>query len=425
VATARVAEVEPDGSVIRIERQIKGVQPGDRVRVVFATPDISPEFNKAGGATVRRKASSSNGSQIITILLVLGLVAVLLGNGGSSGSSSTSGGLTAEPLLFPNESGDPAVKLSWNSGLFNKGNDQQYAWQIWRNDLTTSPALVVPGNQRSAIDTSQPRTFQWSDFQGFIGGSTCRFSDPPLDDATVAGVVPGRPLSYQIELVYRLNSIDLPGTTGTGGGTGTTTTGTTTTGTTTTGTTTTGTTTGGTGTTTTGTTTTGTTTGGGTGGDADFCYFLSGRTNARGLATPLDGTTLQAPADNATIPPANGSSTDPNRLITFQFNSVATIRPLTAEYIVQVSTSPVFARNVTRQVGTRVSNATGIVSIAVPNNFFTDAETVIYWRVGARNTADKPGPIADKATKQRFIFSQPRSFQRPQTIPPPPRRGRG
>ena len=45
--------------------------------------------------------------------------------------------------------------------------------------------------------------------------------------------------------------------------------------------------------------------------------------------------------------------------------------------------------------------------------------TTIWWRIGARNIDDVPGPIPD-ATGQRYIFSVPRSFTRPNNPPPPP-----
>ena len=50
---------------------------------------------------------------------------------------------------------------------------------------------------------------------------------------------------------------------------------------------------------------------------------------------------------------------------------------------------------------------------------FIQGATQIFWRIGARNIADSPGPVPD-GTGERYIFSDVRSFTRPNTPPPPP-----
>jgi hypothetical protein len=136
------------------------------------------------------------------------------------------------------------------------------------------------------------------------------------------------------------------------------------------------------------------------------------------VATPLIRPLLQAPQEGqAVAPPTPG---DPlNDQITFTFQSVVSADPITVQYIVEVSTDPNFPRSTTRVVGTRVSAATGTVSITADNNFLTAQGTLVWWRVGARNVADRPGPTKD-ASGQRYVFSAPRSFTRPGSPPPPP-----
>ena len=92
-----------------------------------------------------------------------------------------------------------------------------------------------------------------------------------------------------------------------------------------------------------------------------------------------------------------------------------------AEYIVEVSTSSGFPKNSTREVGEKlISGGRGQLSITADNNFFTSPNAVVWWRVGARIQGDKPGPVADKASGKRYIYSTPNRFTRPDSPPPPP-----
>jgi hypothetical protein len=45
--------------------------------------------------------------------------------------------------------------------------------------------------------------------------------------------------------------------------------------------------------------------------------------------------------------------------------------------------------------------------------------TEMWWRIGAKNVADNPGPVKDPSG-QRYIFGSPRRFTRPASPPPPP-----
>jgi hypothetical protein len=422
VAVARVTnEVDPDQATVKITRSWKGIQPGDKVRAVFVPPTVkgisnSPDVDASPSVTKPR--ARGNNSGFVSLLLVVALGAILLG-GGNASSQSASSEVITEATMYPDPSGVPAVKVSWSPNLFSKGNTQRYAWQIWRNDVIDSPVLVVPGGQTSAYDTTTGRTnLAWFDFGGVVGGATCDNpgSPPGNTAAAVAGVTPGRAYVYQVSLVYRVNSLDLPdaSTGGSGGNTGGTlggSTGTNTTGGNTTGTNTTG-------TNTTGTNTTGTNTTGTNGGGGQDCFFSSGRDTARGLATPLARPQLQAPAEGAAVPPP--SPGDPvNDNLTFTFQSAVTTDPITVEYIVEVSTSPSFTKSTTRVAGRKTTPSPGTISITADNNFLTAQGTIIWWRVGARNIADRPGPTKDPIG-QRFVFGPGRSFTRPGPPPPPP-----
>jgi len=429
VATARVSDVEPDSATVRIERSTKGIQPGDRVRAIFDVPVVTSGGIAADGTprVQTRKRSGSNAG-LVTVLLVLGLVAALLGGGGGSDQDVASE-VRAEALMYPDVSGAPAVRVSWTGNGFAGGNANRFAWQVYRNDIQTSPVLVVSGSDTSGIDTTENRNVTYTT-RAQIGGITCDASNNNAGATGVIGVRPGRAYVYSVELVYSLSSLDLPdggstGTTANGGGTGTTATGTGTTatgtgtGTTATGT---GTTATGTGTTATGTGTTatgtGTTaTGGGTGGAEQRCYFVSRRTSARGVATPLNPPVLRGPDQ--------GGSAGPS--VTVSFQSVVTTFPIAVEYLVQFSPSNSFPRNQTWNASRFTRTETGTIvaptvdTFNAPNFIRNIPEGApIYWRVGARNVNDRPGPVPDATTRERYIFSQWRNFSRPLPPPPPP-----
>ncbi len=423
VATAKVYDVDPDQAYLKASRIWKGIRPGDKVRAVFEPADVSG-ITAGGEAKVNRPRSKGNNAGIISIALVLGL-GLLLFTGGNQNSQTATDSVTAEATLYPDNTGQPAVKISWRPNIFSKGNSTRFRWQVWRDDIGTSPVVTVPGGLTSAYDTSIARDVNWADFGGQIGGTTCLNSAPPDATATaVIGPTPGRAHFYRVELVYRLSTLDLPGGTSNTGGSGGTggTAGTTggTAGTTggTAGTT------GGTAGTTGGTagTTGGTagTTGGNTGNTtgAQDCYFVTAQTQANGVATPLFRSDLQSPTSGEQVPaPQPGDPTFDQ--MTFTFNSVVIADPISVEYVVEVSSSPNFTKSTTKKLGTTISVDSGPISLTVSNNFFTTPGTTIWWRVGSRNTADKPGPTRD-SLGERYIFSAVRSFKRPSLPPPPP-----
>jgi len=412
VATASVTDVEPDSATIKIERRIKGHAPGDKVRVVWKVPEVQTQFTANGTERVIKPRQRGSNSGFTTMLLVLGVVGVLLSGNRASGNTAAHD-VKAEAMMFPDTSGSPAVRLSWSRDLFARGNSQTVQWQIYRSDVVGSPVLVVDGVLGNAVDTTLARDVTFGDFGSQVGGNVCNNTAVPEATQTgVPGVTPGRSYAYSVALVYKLAAIDLPdgGNTSTGGGT---------TGLTNTGTGTTGTGTGTTGLTTTGTGTTGTGTGGTTGtataGGAD-CFFISPRSAAQGLATPLNSPTLVSPTSNQQV------FAD----IPFTFNSVVNPAfPITVEYTLQISPDPTFPGNRTRNYGNVTRTDVGILSTGSIANLisrlrsdFGSAQLEYFWRIGARNVADRPGPVPD-ATGKRFIYSPGRRFTIP-TLPPPP-----
>jgi len=449
VASGHVREVDPDSSMISVERNRKGVQPGDKVRAIFEVPQLV--IDKGGNVKEVRSASKGIPSGLLTAIIIVGLIALVVSSGKGSDSSVISQ-VNAEATL--DEAFRPAVNVSWSPNGFAKGNSQRAAWQVYRSDVVDSPVYVTPtGDITQILDRIEDRTVTYTQFQS-AGGTTC--ANTTFNNRTktgVPGVKAGRPYIYSVDLIYKISSLDLPdggstggtgtasGTTATASGTTATATGTTATATGTTatgglpgtgggrtggsrqgtGTTATGTTATATGTTATATGTTATgTTANGTGTTAttgaQTCFFESPRATARGTATPLNRPTLVSPADNGPV----------GQPIPFTFNSAVQTVPILVEYVIQFSDTISFtkSRTVTVSVFTRtntgVISSTPIDTASATLPAFIRTASTLYWRVGARNPEDRPGPVPDPQTGMRYIFSQPRTFTRPGGPPPPP-----
>lgn len=431
VASGKVTSVDPDSATIKVERQQRGVQPGDKVRVVFTPPTVTG-FAKNGDPKIVQPKKHGNNSGLISMLVVVAAVLLLVG-GGRGGGQDLVSEVTAEALMLPDDR--PAVQINWRPDGFVKGNQQRYKWQVYRSDVPGVPVIVVDGNLSFAIDDNQQRPVTYSDFGGIVGGFDCtNTSAPTTGPVNEPGVVPGTPYNYSVELIYKLSVFDLPGSGTTGGTTGGATTGLNTGGGTTglnTG--------GGTGLNTTGLTglqdaaatqelpmdemmqqttgTTGTTTGT-TGTTANTtgnqeCYFASVKTAAKGYATPINRPVLRSPENNAIL-----SVPTP-----FSFISVkGPVGSAIFHYVLELSPNPQFPGNQTKVLAEFDDNSPiGTVLSTVP---IKDVLTVfpgsnpIYWRIGARNVADFPGPVP--VNGERYIFSAAFRFSRPTNPPIPP-----
>lgn len=422
VARGRIASVEPDQAFVTVSQQFKGIQPGDRVRAVFAVPMLDDKFPRGNEPRTISARSGGGNSGLVTTLLVLGGVLFLVGGSGGNSSNSVSS-VVAEPTVVAGAPEDlPAVKISWRTDAFIKGNQDRVQFQVWRDDVIDAPVMVVPGTQGSAIDRgSASDSFNWGDYP-IAGGFDCDTSVPGTL-ANGRALRAGLPYTYSVELIYRVNSIDVPGSTSgstggtTGGATGGTTAGT-------------GRpgrsldehygkvarqlTAGGTGGTTAGTTggTSGATSGVTAGGTISYCYFRTSRAVAKGSATPFVRPRLSSPENNQTVAAPT----------VFRFTSVRGARvDTTIEYCIQFSDDALFpAGRIVTALRWQDRTGTGTLStpqpISAATTVFPTASRV-YWRVGARNIADKPGPVS--VNGERYIFSEPFWYNRP-VVPPGP-----
>ena len=385
VASAVVGNVEPDSAFVRVTRQTKGIQPGDKVQVIFDVPTLKAEFGKPGDLGRVSQRRSGNASGVISVLLVLGIAVFLLGQG-RGGNTSIVTSLSSEATVLPNDL--PAVQLSWRPDAFVKGNQTRFNWQIWRDDVPDTPVAVATGTASNYVDDGNALgNLTYYSFTDIGPGATCP-ALPGGDSVARTAIAAGRPYAYSIELVYRVSALESPDF---GGGTSGGTTGGGTTG---------------------GGTTGGGTTGGTTGGTGGWCYYVSTRTAAVGTATPLLRPVLRSPENDVTVATPT----------VFRFDSVrGSVTSILLEYVLQFSPNPQFPANQTATVNKWVDSAgTGTVStpgaVRESTTVFPSSRT-IYWRIGARNLNDKPGPVSING--ERYIFSAPLRFQRPANPPAP------
>ncbi len=420
VATATVFDVDFDSSEIRLTRSIKGLAPGDKVSVIFV-PQQYLHIKGNGTPEIAQKRNHGNNSGIISVVLLLGLAAILLGGSGNNGQSAVNQ-VIAEPTFV---TGTPANKITWSTQGFFRYTGVQLRWQIYRG-IESVPIGNVDGENAHAFwDTNAARPIAYYPFPPGSSTGTACVGLPGETAVTATGVTVGRQFTYRIELVFQVSSLDLPGGgSSSSGGTssggtssgGTSSGGTSSGGTSSGGTSSGGTSSGGTssgGTSSGGTSSGGTSSGGtGGGGGATQCYFVSSQTTSKGGATAINPPTLQQPANGATLAVAQP----------FTFGSVVTLDQITAEYVLQISELPSFPKgSKTITYPSLVSASTGTLSItADPSVIFPGFAQPLWWRVGAKNIADSPGPVKDPTTGLRYVFSAARSFTRTIIPPGPP-----
>jgi hypothetical protein len=424
VATAEVTQVEADSCFVRVSKSLRGIQPGDKVQVMFEVPDISEKFSSGGDVGVIKSRPKSNNSGLITTILVLGVLVAVVG---SKGGKTSVQGITTAAVVEPDDR--IGVQINWRPDAFSKGRSQRVLWQIWRSDVPDVPVIVVSDAALGGVPSV--RDYGTSPALAYFetptsGDPTCPQQQGGSNNGGLSRSVPiqsGVPYTYSIELMYRIAGLDNPlSTAGSSGGTTGTTAGGTT-GTTTGGGTTGGTTGGGLGgglggrgyesprdlygyyQATTGATT-GTTTGSTTGGSSSECYILGDRSTAKGTATPFRRPVANAPINNVTL-------TQP-QVFRFQVERPAGGSTV-MNYVIQFSTDPGFG---TIRSTAEFTDNTSTSIVATPNAI-SDVLTVfpgvaeIWWRVGIRNGGDKSSPVGG------YILSQVQRFKRP-TNPPNP-----
>jgi hypothetical protein len=362
VGRIRVTQVSDSDAVAEIIDFGRGIQSEDRARAIFRVPTVEV---KAGRVVTERPRQRGEGNRLLRALgpiLVVGLIAFGI-------ARASSGGNTPVQTVIAEAGADgnfePFVRISWKTTLFAKSVPDTIQWQIFRSDFidldekaNRIPVGVVPGNQNFFIDTTVPRVLTYA--------SLLREGEDDLDFQTLEeespapGVAPGRSYTYQLALVYR-ERIEAEG-------------------------------------------------------ETIFLFKLSDRVQS-GQATVLLPVQLLTPLQRS-------EDVDPKDV---RFSWLA------AEganaYRVEVSTDPTFRdRNrtfVSNEIpstavgGSPVSTERINLETALLNRLGLVGQRVtLYWRVGARNLYDDPGPIPGPGGL-RYVWSRPFEFTT-QELPPSP-----
>jgi len=146
-------------------------------------------------------------------------------------------------------------------------------------------------------------------------------------------------------------------------------------------------------------------------------YYETPREPTTGMATIIRKLLLA----DLTQPVSGDNEVNPAAGIRFEFKS----RRGADTYIIQIATTPNFSSGVIESdvisysgsiddanISTIVpSSRTGVLSAV-------SSETPVYWRVGARNSLDNPGPVL--AGGKSYLFSDPSIFYVQLSPPPPP-----
>lgn len=359
VGKIRVTQVSNNDATADIIAQTRGIMPEDRARAIYEVPELKMVGTKVVTKDPRQTRGKGNQTlKALGPLLVLGLIVFAVGRA-SSGGNTPVRDVVAEATVDGNF--EPVIRVSWKTTLFAKDNASHIQWQVFRSDNmgidgngNLIPVGVVPGNQNFFIDTTLPRNFSYA--------SPPREGSEDLELQEVEGgpgVAAGRSYTYQVALVYseRRDTGD---------------------------------------------------------GETTLFYHLSGRVPT-GQATAIAPSVLRTPT--------RGSEDADPRNIQFSWFAADGANV----YVVEVSYDPTFTdRRAGRIFTTPEIQSTvpagGIVStdllnIATTLNVPSDRRVTLYWRVGARNNADSPGPVAQGGV--RYVWSRPFDFST-QELPPPP-----
>ncbi len=360
VGRIRVTQVSDSDAVGEIIDFGRGIQSEDRARAIYRVPTVQVRAGKVRTEPSRRPGEGNKLLRALGPVLIIGLIAFGV-------ARASSGGNTPVQTVLAEAGADgnfePYVRISWKTTLFAKSAPDTIQWQIYRSDFIGTdgngnllPVGVTPGNQNFFIDTTVPRTFSYASL--LREGS----EDLELEELEGApGVAPGRSYTYQIALVYR-ERIEAEG-------------------------------------------------------ETLILFKLSDRVRS-GQVTVLQPVQLLTPVQRS-------EDVDPKDV---RFSWLA------AEganaYRVEVSTDPTFRDRsrtfVSNEIlstavgGSPVSTDRINLETALLNRLGLLGQRVtLYWRVGARNLGDNPGPIPDPQSKLRYVWSRPFEFTT-QELPPAP-----
>jgi len=378
-----------------------GIRPEDKVRAIFPMPDFPKLVGVKGvktGPSAPKGSVASLGKVLVVLAAGIVLAAAVMG-----GKNTSVTGVTAEADV---EGVTPVVRITWRDNFWGANTLQHL---VWRNpdapyNFQGTPIASAQYNPRY-VDRPAPYSY-WDGTRSFLrpplpgtggtGGGTSGGGEAETvtpEAGEVPGFIIGQTYTYSITGVIRR----LLGAANTGGGTG-----------------------GG-----------GGTTGGGF-EDVGTDPVTSGPVTPvaqpqlvqpENFYTNVDLTRFQplwlsTTGADVFVVEVSTDRTFKNRSLIWQHPIIYSTAPL-ATGVTQVL--PAAVDLTTNPVLLRDRNFANYVN-RVPNT----PKPTLYWRVGARNDADRPGPVhwisrnhGDGDRTFRFVYSEIRSFT-PADMPPPP-----
>ena len=360
VGRIRVTRPSTSDAIAKVISSTLGIQPEDRARAVFKLPTVQLDKGKVKIAEPRAKPKSAGLSNLGKILVI---GAIILGAARiAQGGSSGVESVKAEAITDPS---GPAVKISWKPSMFAQANQDRILYHIYREPADPTrprvPVLTARSNETYVVDTQTARTVSYVDIPPGQEVDT-----PDLtDEDDIPGVTAGQSYRYAVTLIYRFVSPLSGQQTGQQGQ------------------------------------------------QQQQVTYRESDKQWTGFATPLTQAVL--------LRPANGSQDVNLSSVDFEFQAV----PGAQAYRVEISTDPTFQNKAlsfyTNEVMMPAGSTITIRNVNLRTKF-AGAQR-LYWRAGARNINDQPGPApwtGDNKGQYRYIWSEPFSFVPVEEPPPAP-----
>ncbi len=361
VGRIRVQRVSDTDAIAKIISSTRGISPEDKCRAVFTAPEV--RVAKGGQVkTVEPRVNppsvfSSVGKALLIGALVYG--AVTLAKGGNGSENAAVARVAARAIQPVN--GQPRIEVTWAHGMFAQGANDRVRYYVYRND-TANVVQTANGNVTSYIDGD---SLVVSDNNNNNNNTNNNNNNNDNNNNNIGSnafplLVPGQLYRYYVELEYNYTDT-------------------------------------------------------GTNNNNNNTNNNNNNTSTRRSDRVATGlvTALTWPADTSwVVSPAVGDESVDLNSVDFTFTA-----PVGANtYAVQVSTDPAFRTNVL-ELGPFVEVKSGNVTLRKQNlaQRFRNvpASQSLYWRVGARSSADSLTP------KNNYVWTERIASFKATELPPP------
>jgi len=358
-----VKSVSPNDSLAVVTKAMRGVRPEDKAKAIFDMPaaaKVAPEPGMPAGAPPAKQRGGAFLSKVSSILVLAGAVFLGAKLFKKSGVESI-GATTAEAII--DGSGSPAVEITWDPKSLQRGKNV-LEYHVYRN-FDADPVAVATPAQRSAIDSIRNTTvsFQRVDMQT---------NQATAATATVQPLLAGTPVTYYVSAVYVVTSLQGAGQQ-----------------------------------------------------QASTRYYETERKLA-GQATTIQRITVEDMYISSGDADVRGDDQVDLRKVNFHWRT----RRGADRYCIEVSEEPNFTAALRFwSMPDAVQTDPGSDGVWVNKQvvqqlydvFYKPAIQTLYWRVGARNSGDNPGPKPPPGRPTaRWIFGQAKTFTTVESPPVPP-----